>query len=74
MRHHYKQVTQKSSRHFSEWRPIPGQYFQECCGCGLVHEWRFSWGKQGKKTILGKRLRVHLSETGKAQRRLKRSG
>lgn len=66
----YVQITSKTVRHFSEWRPITQKYLQACCGCGLVHEWRFSHKKVNGRWLLGKRLRTHKSETIKERLRL----
>lgn len=69
-RQRYSQARQKTSRHFTEWKPLPARYLQSCCGCGLVHEWHFSWRKVKGRELLGKRLRRHAGETRKERKRL----
>jgi hypothetical protein len=68
-RQRYSQTVQKTSRHFTKWKAIPARYIQSCCGCGLVHEWRFSWGKVKGKYVLGRRVRQHVAETKKERKR-----
>jgi hypothetical protein len=66
----YIQITQRTVRSFSAWERLPRRYLQACCGCGLVHEWRFSWGRYGNQTVMGKTIRVHKGDTRKEKIRM----
>lgn len=66
----FTQVTMRHGNAFSESFDVTDGLLQQCCDCGLVHDWKF--------TVNGKRVRAAVrtnlqDEAWKTWRRLQRS-